>query len=152
LVFAPNRLEDEDEEDEEQAGPSTGVHPASTTRQSDDDPDGPNQTHHDPDKFGWTRSLSRVAVQAFQGPTPHGPTFEVLDEPVKYFFKFFPNLLLCSIADWTNQKLRAAQKAMTSAHEIRAWLGIHFVMARPLKDSLLSGLLVLRTRIQESPD
>ena len=43
----------------------------------DNDPDPPsaNQVNGTPDIYGWTKTLTTIDVQAFQGPTPLGPTF-----------------------------------------------------------------------------
>ena len=101
-----------------------------TEPDSDNDPDPPNprQKIYVPDRHGWNRSLERVKVEPFAGPSPSGPTFPPLAAPVSYFLKFFPLILIIQIATWTTTILLKAGKQATTAVEIQAWIGCRLVM------------------------
>ncbi|XP_072049928.1 LOW QUALITY PROTEIN: uncharacterized protein [Amphiura filiformis] len=101
---------------------------------SDDDPE-PGRAYP-PDRFGWTRSVSSVKKEKFDGrshrvqsltPTP---TLTVIRPIIAlfYFLQFFSQRLFALITTWTNVNLRGADKKETTVEEIKAWFGIRVLM------------------------
>ena len=101
---------------------------------SDDDPEEPGvnqQPQYTRDRHGWTRDLNKIHVNEFEGKQPYGPTMQrpVGDDPLAYFFSFFPLYLFKKIARWTNISGSSNPRFTkhTTPEEIKAWVAIRMI-------------------------
>ena len=97
---------------------------------SDNDPSEPDSDaslDDAPAVDNWARGYRRVRQHRFRGPL--GPAFDATGFKERDFFhQFFPLSLIIKMVTWTNISLAAAGKALTTIEELRAWIGILFVM------------------------
>ncbi|GAH03188.1 unnamed protein product, partial [marine sediment metagenome] len=99
---------------------------------SDNDPSEPDSDESlddAPAVDNWARGYRRVRQHRFRGAQPEGPAFDADEFTERDFFhQLFPLSLIIKIVTWTNIKLTASGKRLTTTEELRAWIGILFVM------------------------